>query len=65
MRFIGLSLLMMLGIGLLAFEVWAGVRDVPLKTSPQNVLFLIVGFYTIGLSGILLIVKSVQWGNKK
>ena len=66
MRFIGLSLMLGLGIFLIvSLFTWLNLQEEQLKVLKAPALILATsGYLTLGIVGVLITIQAIVWGNK-
>ena len=66
MRFIGLSVMLGLGIFLIvSLFTWLNLPEEQLKVLKAPALILAtIGYITLGIVGVLMIIQAIVWGNK-
>jgi len=66
MRFIGLSLMLGFGIFLIvSLFTWLNIPKEELKVLKAPALILAtIGYITLGIVGVLMIIQAIVWGNK-
>ena len=66
MKFIGLSLMLGLGVFLIvSLFTWLNLPEEQLKVLKAPALILAtIGYITLGIVGVLMIIQAIVWGNK-